>query len=134
MRSLFKSITKSVTDVSLAKIEGSLEDFRDIIKDLSQKMEISMPGRLKRFIHIGISIAAMATSTFNTVRITQLNKEINTLKEKTDLILDLVHLYERHLHHLEEKLDQTNKLLADLLESNVWFSSKVTDAIKKKFQ
>ncbi len=30
----FKSITKSVTDVSLAIIEGSLEDFRDIIKAL----------------------------------------------------------------------------------------------------
>jgi hypothetical protein len=32
----FKSITKSVTDVSLAIIEGSLEDFRDIIKALPQ--------------------------------------------------------------------------------------------------
>jgi hypothetical protein len=40
----FKSITKSVTDVSLAIIEGSLEDFRDIIKALPQKSEISMPG------------------------------------------------------------------------------------------
>jgi hypothetical protein len=49
------------------------------------------------------------------------------------LILDVVHLHEKHLHHLEEKLDQTNKLLADLLESNIWFSSKVTDAIEKKF-
>ncbi len=39
----FKSITKSVTDVSLAIIEG----FRDIIKALSQKTEISMPGRQK---------------------------------------------------------------------------------------
>ncbi len=93
-----------------------------------------MPGRPKRFIAIGISIAAMAMSTFNTVWITQLNVEINTLKEKTDLILDVVHLHEKHLHHLEEKLEQTNKLLADLLESNVWFSSKVTDAIEKKFQ
>ncbi len=73
-------------------------------------------------------------STFNTVHITQLNNEINTLKEKTDLILDVVHLHEKHLHHLDEKFDQTNKLLADLLESNVWFSSKVTDAIEKKFQ
>ncbi len=27
-----------------------------------------------------------------------------------------------------------NKLLADLLESNIWFSSKVTDTIEKKFQ
>ncbi len=50
------------------------------------------------------------------------------------MILDVVHLQEKHLHHLEEKLDQTNKLLADLLESNIWFSSKVTGAIEKKFQ
>ncbi len=63
-------------------------------------------------------------STFNTVRITQLNEEISTLKEKTDLILDVVHLHEKHLHHIEEKLEQTNKLLADLLEANVWFTSK----------
>jgi predicted nuclease with TOPRIM domain len=76
----------------------------------------------------------MAMSTFNTVRITQLNKEISTLKEKTDLILDVVHLHEKHLHHVEEKLEQTNKLLPDLLEANVWFSSKVTDAIEKKFK
>ncbi len=76
----------------------------------------------------------MAMSTFNTVRITQLNSQISTLKEKTDLILDVVHLHEKHLHHLEEKFEQTNKLLADLLELNIWFSSKVTDAIEKKFQ
>ncbi len=130
----FKSITKSVTDVSLSIIEGSLEEFRDIIKALPQKTEISTPGRPKRFIAIGISIAAMAMSTFNTVRITQLNEEISTLKEKTDLILDVVHLHEKHLHHIEEKLEQTNKLLADLLEANVWFTSKVTDAIEKKFE
>jgi hypothetical protein len=43
----FKSITKSVTDVSLAIIEGSLEDFRDIINALPQKAEISTPGRPK---------------------------------------------------------------------------------------
>jgi hypothetical protein len=40
-----RSITKSVIDVSLAIIEGSLEDFRDIIKVLPHKMEISTPGR-----------------------------------------------------------------------------------------
>jgi hypothetical protein len=93
-----------------------------------------MPGRPKCFIAIGITIAAMAMSTFNTVRITQLDAEIHTLKEKTDLMLDVVHLHKKHLHHLDEKLEQTNKLLADLLESNIWFSSKVTDAIQKKFQ
>jgi len=58
-----------------------------------------------------ITITAMAMSMFNTVRITQ-------LKEKTVLILDVVHLHEKQ-QHLEEKLDQRNKLLADLLESNI---------------
>jgi hypothetical protein len=103
----FKSIPKSVNDVSLATIKSSLEDFQDIIKAIPQKLEISKPGQPKRFIAIGISIAAMAMSTFNTVRITQLNVEINTLKEKTHLVLDVVHLHKKHLHHLEEKLDQT---------------------------
>jgi hypothetical protein len=76
----------------------------------------------------------MAMSTFNMIWITQLDANINMLKEKTDLMIEVVHLHERHLHYLEEKLEQTNKLLADLLESNVWFSSKVTDVIEKKFQ
>ncbi len=49
-------------------------------------------------------------------------------------MLDVVHLQEQHLHHLEEKLQQMNNLLADLLESNIWFSSKVTNTIEKKFQ
>jgi hypothetical protein len=40
----FKSITKSVTDVSLAIIKGSMEDFRDINIVLPQKLEISTPG------------------------------------------------------------------------------------------
>jgi hypothetical protein len=76
----------------------------------------------------------MVMSTFNTVRITQLDAKITTLKAKTDLMLDVVHLHETHLHHLDEKLEQTQALLADLLESNIWLSSKVTDAIEKKFQ
>ncbi len=65
-----KAIAKSVTDVSLSTIEGSLEDLQDIIKALPQKSGISMPGWPKQFIAISISIAAMAMSTFNTVQIT----------------------------------------------------------------
>jgi hypothetical protein len=81
----FKSITKSVTDFSLAITEGSLEDFRDSIEALPHKTEISMPGRPKRFIAIGISIAPMAMSTFNTIRIKQLNDEISTLEEDSNI-------------------------------------------------
>jgi hypothetical protein len=73
-------------------------------------------------------------SPFNTYRITELNSEISALKSKTDLLVDVSHLHKAHLHHLEEKTDATNKLLTDLLESNVWFTTKITDAVEKKFQ
>jgi len=73
-------------------------------------------------------------SSFNAYRITELNSEISALKSKTYLLVDVFYLYETHLHHLEEKTDTTNKLLAGLLESNIWFISKITDAIEKKFQ
>jgi hypothetical protein len=48
-----------------------------------------------------------------------------TLKEKTDLMLDMLHLYEWYLHHLEEKLE--------LIFWNQTSGSLITDAIKKKF-
>ncbi len=77
----------------------------------------------------------MAISSFNTYQITELNSEILALKSKMDLLVDVSHLHEAHLHHLEEKTDATNKLLVDLLESNIWFTTKLTDAVdKKKFQ
>ncbi len=80
---------------------------------------------------IGLAIAAMAMSSINAFRITELNSGISALKSKTDLLINVSHLHEAQL---EEKTDATNKFIADLLESNVWFTAKLTDAIKKKFQ
>ncbi len=73
----------------------------------------------------------MAMATFNTVSITKPDPEINGLKSKMDLMLNVMHLHESHLHHLEEKVEQRNNLLADLLEANTWFSSNVTNAMEK---
>jgi hypothetical protein len=82
---------------------------------------------------LGISITAMAMASFNTHRITQLDTEITSLKGKTDLLMDVSHLHEAHLHHLEDKTYATNKLLGNVLEANICFSSKITDVIEKKF-
>jgi len=38
-------------------------------------------------------------------------------------------VHKADLHHLEEKTDATNKLLADLKESKIWFATKITDAV-----
>jgi len=51
-----------------------------------------------------------------------------------DLFIDVSQLHKANLHHLEEKTDATNKLLVDMLEANVWFTAKLTDAVEKKFQ
>ncbi len=130
----FKTIAKTTTDVSLITILASIEDFQDVIKALPQTTEIGLLGRPKCFVALGIAIAAAALSSYNAYRITELNNKISALKSKTDLLVDISHLHEAHLHHLEEKTDATNKLLADLLESNIWFTTKITDAVEKKFQ
>jgi hypothetical protein len=125
----FKTIAKTTTYVSLLTILASIEDFQDVIKALPQMTEIDLPGRPKHFMALGIAIAAAALSSYNAIRITELNNEISALKSKTDLLVDVSHLHEAHLHHLEETTDATNKLLADLLKSNVWFTT-----VEKKFQ
>ncbi len=130
----FKTIAKTTTDVSLITISASIEDFQDVIKALPQTTEIDLPGRPKHFIALGIAIAAAALSSYNAYRITELNNEISALKSKTDLLVDISHLHEAHLHHLEEKTDGTSKLLPYLLKLNVWFTTKITDAVEKKFQ
>jgi hypothetical protein len=79
---------------------------------------------------ITIAIDAAALSAFNAYQITELNNEISALKSKTHLLVDISHLHEAHLHHLEEKTDATNKLLADLLESNY---SKTSFLVQIKF-
>jgi hypothetical protein len=58
-------------------------------------------------VAIGLAIADMALSSFNAYKITELNSEISALKSKTDLLVDVSHLHEAHLHHLEKKTDAT---------------------------
>jgi hypothetical protein len=47
----------------------------------------------------------MAMASFNTYQITQLDSNITALKSKTDLLVDVSHLHEAHLHHLENETD-----------------------------
>jgi hypothetical protein len=111
-------------------IKALIEDFKDIIKALPQTTKVTSPGRPKRFIAISISISAMAMS-FNWYRITQLNSEISALKLKTDLV-DVSHLHEAHLHHLEEKWMLPTNVLATCWRPTS-DSQPNSQTIKKKF-
>jgi hypothetical protein len=115
----FLSIAMSTTNMGLVTIGAIMEDF--IIKALLQSTEILAPSRPKRFMAFGLSIADMAKSSFNAYWITKHNNKISALISETDLLVDISDLHEVHLHHLEDKTDATNKLLGDILESNIWF-------------
>ncbi len=94
----FKTIAKTTTDISLLTISASIEDFQDDIKALPQLTEISAPGQPKQFVAIRLAIAAMAMSSFKAYRITELYSEISELKPKMDLLVDIPHFHEAHLH------------------------------------
>jgi len=70
------------TDVSLITISASIEDLQDVIKALPQTTEVDMPGLPKRYLAVGIAIAAMALSSFNAYRITKLLKRPILLKKQ----------------------------------------------------
>ncbi len=76
----------------------------------------------------------MALVSFNAYRITQIDAEIANLKTKRDFLIDVTHLHEAHLIHLDQKIEWINQLLTDILDFNIWFSLKVTYALEKKFQ
>jgi len=46
--------------------------------------------------------------------------------------VDVSNLHEAHLDHLEEKMDTINKLLADLLESNILLERYFNKKLKRK--
>jgi len=73
-------------------------------------------------------------TSFNAYQITQLDAEISNLKTKTDLQFYISHIHEAHLHLLDQKIERTNQILANILETSFWFSSKGTNTIEKKFQ
>jgi hypothetical protein len=83
-----------MTDISLITISASIEDFKDVIKALPQTTEVDMPRQPKHFVALGIAITAMALSSFNAYRITELNNEISALKSKMDLLVYVSHLHE----------------------------------------
>jgi hypothetical protein len=130
----FKTISKTKTDISLVTISASIEDFQDIIKSLSQTTKIEAPGRPKHFVTIGLAIAAMALSSFNAYKDHRAQFGNFGAKIKNRFTVQRLTFTRSPPSSPGGEDSATNKLLADLLESNVWFTTKITNAVEKKFQ
>jgi len=77
--------------------------FKDLLASLPH-----VPEHQRRQWDITSFVAATATlmlSTYNTVQISILETAIETQKQKTDLLADIVLLHEQHLHKLDEMIE-----------------------------
>jgi hypothetical protein len=87
--------------------KSDLQQIFKLFKDLLASLP-HVPEHQQRQWDIASFIAAMAAlklSTYNTVQISKLETAIKTQKQKTDLLADIVHIHEQHLHQLDKMID-----------------------------
>jgi hypothetical protein len=95
--------------------------FQDLLASLPH-----IPEQQRRQWDVASFIAATSTltlSTYNTVQISKLETAIETQKQKTDLLTDIVKLHEQHLHQLDQMIDDIGKEIQSLkVQSGLHFS------------
>jgi hypothetical protein len=78
-------------------------------------------------------VAATATlmlSTYNTVQISKLETAIETQKQKTDLLADIVLLHEQHLHKLDKMIEDMG-MKSKSSKFRLGFTSALTEPSSK---
>jgi hypothetical protein len=60
------------------------------------------------------AMASLALSTYNTIQILKLESAIKMQKQKTDRLVDIVHIHEQHLHQLDKMIDDIGNEIAKL--------------------
>jgi hypothetical protein len=86
--------------------------FKDLLASLPH-----IPERQRRQWDIATFIsatAALTLSTYNMVQISKLESAIETQKQKTDLLADIVRLHEQHLHKLNEMIEDIGNKIRKL--------------------
>jgi predicted small metal-binding protein len=67
--------------------------------------------------------AALTLSTYNTVQISKLETAIEKQQQKTDLLTDIVHIHEQHLHQLDEMIEDIGNEIQKLkVQAGFYFS------------
>ena len=96
--------------------KSDLRQVFNLFKDLLASLP-HVPERQRRqwdVASFAIATSSLALSTYNTVQISKLESAIETQKHTTDLLADIVHLHEQHLHQLDRMIDDIGKEIAKL--------------------
>ena len=95
--------------------------FKDLLASLPH-----VPERQRRqwdVASFAIATSSLALSTYNTIQISKLESAIEKQKQKTDLLADIVHIHEQHLHQLDRMIDDIGNEIAKLkVQAGFYFS------------
>jgi len=82
---------------------------------------------------LGMSLAALTLSTFNSSRISKLETQIASNNKCVNHLVDITSLHEKHFKAVDHKLDNISDKLSMLLCINKVHFAKLKDFMEQKF-
>ena len=124
---------EEVAELSRSVLEDKYNDFKNQLDALPQYEVVTRDKRFLDLVALGISSAALTLSTFNTVKISQLETQIVNNNKRLDHLVDITALHEQHFKAVDQKVDDMAALLVKILRYNKVKFAKLTDLMEQKF-
>ncbi len=116
-----RATLNSTFEIYKSDLKQVFKLFNDLLASLPHVQE-----RQRRQWDVASFIAATAAltlSTYNTVQISKLETAIEKQQKKTDLLTDIVHIHEQHLHQLDEMIEDIGNEIQKLkVQAGFYFS------------
>jgi hypothetical protein len=130
----FHTQVEEVAEISCSCIADKVNDFKDILDALSQYEVITRDKRFLDLVALGMSVAALTLSTFNSARISTLESQIVSNNKCVDHLVNITSLHEKHFKAMDHKPEDISNKLSMLLRTNKVHFAKMTDFMEQKFR
>jgi hypothetical protein len=116
-----RATLNSTFEIYKSDLKQVFKLFNDLLASLPH-----VPERQRRQWDVASFIAATAAltlSTYNTIQISKLETAIEKQQQKTDLLADIVHIHEQHLHQLDTMIEDIgNEIQKLMVQAGFYFS------------
>jgi hypothetical protein len=129
----FLTQVEEVAEISHSCIAEKVNDFKDILDALPQYEVVTRDKRFLDLVVLGMSVAALTLSTFNSAKISTLVTQMASNNKWVDHLVDITSLHEKHFKAVDHKLDDVSDKLSMLLRVNKVHFGKITNFMEQKF-
>ena len=109
---------EEVAEIRQSCLADKIYNFVDILDALPQHTVITHDKCFLDLVALGMSMAVLTLSTYNSARISMLETKIVSNNERVDHLVDITSLHEHHFKAVDQKLDNISDKLATLLKIN----------------